>query len=122
MWILISHSYLYMKYSSYIFDEISSNMGQTFSIVFGWQPVYLCSWVKQRIYDKYVLNSQLFTSKSSQTSLISVTHGLFNVPLSISTEQLATSCEFILKCFDRYSSTAVWLSSIVARTVNSFSP
>ena len=49
---------------------------------------YVCSWVKQRIYNKYLKNSQLFTSKSSQSSLISFTHGLFNLPLSRSTQQL----------------------------------
>ena len=84
-----------MKYISYIIVEIAPNIGQTFSI---WVATrYVCSWVRQRIYNKYLKNSQLFTSKSSQSSLISFTHGLFNVPLSRSTQQLATSCECILK-------------------------
>ena len=93
----LCHSYWYMKYISYIIVEIAPNIGQTFSIVFWVATRYVCSWVKQRIYNKYLKNSQLFTSKSSQSSLISFTHGLLNVPLSRSTQQLATSCECILK-------------------------
>ena len=96
MWILISFLLIYEVYQLY-YCWNSPQYRTNFQYCFWVATCYVCSWVKQRIYNKYLKNSQLFTSKSSQSSLISFSHGLFNVPLSRSTQQLATSCECILK-------------------------
>ena len=66
----------------FIIIEIAPNIGKLSVLFLGGNQLCTCSWVKQRIYNKYLKNRQLFTSKSSQSSLISFTHGLFNVPLS----------------------------------------
>ena len=39
MWILMSFLLIYEVYIRYIIVEIAPNIRQTFSIVFGWQPV-----------------------------------------------------------------------------------
>ena len=96
MWILMSFLLIYEVYKLYNCWN-SPQYRTNFQYCLWVATRYVCSWVKQRIHNKYLKNSQLFTSKSSQSSLISFTHGLFNVPLSRSTQQLATSCECILK-------------------------
>ena len=72
MWILMSFLVIYEVYQLYNCWN-SPQYRTNFQYCFWLATRYVCSWVKQRIYNKYLKNSQLFTSKSSQSSLISFT-------------------------------------------------
>ena len=75
MWISMSFLLIYEVYQLY--NCWNSPQYRThFQYCFWVATRFVCSWVKQRIYNKYLKNSQLFTSKSSQSSLINLDHQL----------------------------------------------
>ena len=61
---LLIYEEVYQLYNCWNSPQYRTNFQYCFWVA----TRYVCSWVKQRIYNKYLKNSQLFTSKSSQSS------------------------------------------------------